>query len=75
MGNLDGKHYEDVYVVNPATGERTIALRKAQHVMAESPDGTKFLYYEDGAFSSFDMETRKSSNLTAQDSRQILRPR
>ncbi len=29
IGNLDGRHFQDVYVVNPATGERKLALRKA----------------------------------------------
>ena len=30
MGNLDGRRFEDVYVVDPATGERKLALRKAR---------------------------------------------
>jgi dienelactone hydrolase len=65
-GNLDGLHYQDVYVVNPTTGERKLALRKAQHVMGASPDGTRLLYYADGVFSVFDMESGKSAELTRQ---------
>jgi dienelactone hydrolase len=65
-GNLDGLHYQDVYVVNPATGERKLALRKAQHVMGASPDGTRLLYYADGVFSVYDMESGKSAELTRQ---------
>ncbi|HWC99744.1 MAG TPA: prolyl oligopeptidase family serine peptidase [Candidatus Sulfopaludibacter sp.] len=63
-GSLDGQRFQDVYVVNPATGERKLALRKAQHVMGESPDGTKFLYYQDGVFFAYDMAKDKSSQLT-----------
>ena len=65
-GNLDGKRYQDVYAVNPATGERKLALRKAQHAMGASPDGTRLLYYEDGVFSVYDMESGKSTELTKQ---------
>jgi acetyl esterase/lipase len=65
-GNLDGRRYQDVYVVNPDTGERKLALRKAAHVMAESPDGTRFLYYNDGVFFAYDMEGGKSTELTKQ---------
>ena len=64
-GNLDGRRYEDVYIVNPATGQRRVALKKAQHVMTASPDGTKFLYYNDGVFYAYDMDTGKSTDLTS----------
>ncbi|SPE22563.1 Peptidase S9, prolyl oligopeptidase active site domain protein (fragment) [Candidatus Sulfopaludibacter sp. SbA3] len=64
--NLDGRRFQDVYVVNPATGERKLALRKAAHVMGASPDGTKFLYYDDGVFYAYDMESGKSIELTKQ---------
>ncbi len=65
-GNLDGRHFQDVYVVDPATGERKLALRKAAHVMTESPDGTRFLYYDDGVFFAYDMASGKSTELTRQ---------
>ncbi len=38
-GSLDGRHFQDVYVVNPVTGERKLALRKSEHMMGASPDG------------------------------------
>lgn len=63
-GNLDGKRYQDIYVVNPATGERKLALRKAAHAMGASPDGTRLLFYDDGVFSVYDMQTGQSSALT-----------
>jgi dipeptidyl aminopeptidase/acylaminoacyl peptidase len=64
-GNLDGRRYEDVYVVDPSTGQRKIALKKARYVMGPSPDGTKFLYYDDGVFFAYDMGSGKSANLTS----------
>jgi dipeptidyl aminopeptidase/acylaminoacyl peptidase len=64
MGNLDGRRFQDVYVVNPMTGERKLALRKAQHMLGASPDGARLLYYEEGVFSVYDMETGKSKKLT-----------
>ena len=63
--NLDGRRFEDVYVVDPATGQRKLALKKAPHVMGSSPDGSKFLYYNDGVFYAYDMETGKSADLTS----------
>src|SRR5580658_531000 len=65
MGNLDGRRYEDVYVVDTSNGQRRLALKHAQHVMGESPDGLRFLYYQDGVFFSYDMETGKSTDLTS----------
>ena len=64
MGNLDGRRYQDVYVVDPLTGERRLALHKAPHMMGASPDGARFLYYDDGVFFSFDMAAGKSTDLT-----------
>ncbi len=65
MGNLDGRRFEDVYVVDASTGQRRVALKHAQHMMGESPDGLRFLYYQDGVFFSYDMETGKSTDLTS----------
>ncbi len=64
-GNLDGRRHEDVYVIDPATGQRKLALKKAPYVMGASPDGTKFLYYNDGVFYAYDMESGKSVDLTS----------
>src|SRR6266404_9549579 len=33
--------------------------------MGPSPDGSKFLYYDDGNYFSYDMEATKATNLTA----------
>ncbi len=64
MANLDGKRYQDVYTVDPATGERKLALRKARYFLGASPDGTQLLHYSDGVFYSYDVPSGKSTNLT-----------
>ena len=63
-GNLDGRSYQDVYVVNLKTGERKLALKKARWVNQATTDGTKFLYYEDGHFLVYDMASGQSTNIT-----------
>ena len=65
-GNLDGRRYEDVYAVNLVSGERKLALKKARWVEATSPDGTHILYYDDGAFYTFDMRTGQSYDISKQ---------
>jgi dienelactone hydrolase len=64
MGNLDGKHFEDVYTFNLQTGQRSLALKKARWVAAPSPTGTEFAYYDEGQYFVFDMATGKSTNIT-----------
>lgn len=64
MGNLDGRRYRDVYVVDPTTGERKVALKRARWYNGPSPDGESFLYYEDGHFFVYDMATGQSKNIT-----------
>lgn len=64
MSSLDGRSYSDVYVVDMKTGTRTLALKKARWTFGPSPDGTHFLYYEDGNFLTYDMTTGQSYNLT-----------
>jgi len=55
MSNLDGRSFRDVYVINLETGERKLALKKAQYMGQPSPDGTKFYYYEGGHYFLYDM--------------------
>jgi dipeptidyl aminopeptidase/acylaminoacyl peptidase len=62
--NLDGKRFEDVYRVDPKTGDRKLVLTKARWVFGTSPDGTHLLHYADGAFLSADLATGESHNLT-----------
>ncbi|MDQ3068603.1 MAG: S9 family peptidase, partial [Acidobacteriota bacterium] len=65
MGNLDGRAFRDVYTVNLATGERKTAIRKNRWVFGPSPDGTKFLYYDNKHFHVYDMASGQTRNITA----------
>jgi len=64
LGNLDGRRYQDVYVINLETGERRLALKKCRWYFGPSPDGTRFLYYADGHFHAYEMATGESANIT-----------
>ncbi len=52
---LDGKRLQDVYVIDLKTGERRLALKQNRYLMGSSPDGTKFLYFDDGQYHVYDM--------------------
>lgn len=64
-GSLDGRRYQDVYSVDLKTGARKPMLKKSRWAFAPSPDGTQFLYYDDGNFFNYDLATGQSVNLTA----------
>ena len=64
MANLDGKRFQDIYVIDLATGRRTLAVRKSRWTYGPSPTGTHFLYYDDGHFYTFDMTTNQATNIT-----------
>lgn len=65
MGNLDGRRYQDIYVVDMKTGARKLAVKKNRWAFSASPDGTQFLYYDDGHYFSYDLAKGESVNLTA----------
>ncbi|MBL8204036.1 MAG: S9 family peptidase [Blastocatellia bacterium] len=65
MGNLDGRRYQDVYVVDLKTGARKLALKKNRNAFGASPDGTQMLYFEDGHFFTYDLASNQSTNITA----------
>ncbi len=64
MGNMDGRRFRDVYVVDPATGERKLALKRARFYNGTSPDGQSLLYYDDGHFFVHNMATGQAKNIT-----------
>lgn len=64
MSNLEGRHYQDIYVVELKTGKRTLALQKSRWYFGASPTGTHFLYYDAGYFFTYDMATGKSVNIS-----------
>ena len=65
MSNLDGRRYQDIYVVDLKTGARKLALKKSRNAFGPSPDGTQMLYHEDGHFMTYDLASGQSTNITA----------
>jgi len=63
-GNLEGRRYRDVYVIDLKTGARKLALKKCRWYYMPSPDGTHFLFYDDGHFYTYEMATGKKFNIT-----------
>jgi len=57
----------DFFRVNTATGERTLMLERQlmQNAYGISPDGRKFLYWQDGRFHAYDLDTGTSTALGA----------
>ncbi len=64
LSNLDGRRYQDVYVIDMQTGDRKLALKKARNPGQPSIDGTKFFYFEDGHYFVYDMASGQSANVT-----------
>lgn len=64
IGNLDGRRYQDIYVFDLKSGTHKLALKKCRWYYTLSPDGTHFLYYDDGHFYTYEMATGKKYNIT-----------
>jgi len=64
MGNLEGRRYQDIYVYDLKTGKKNLALEKCRWYFGPSPDGTHFLYYQDGHYHTYEMATGKKFNIT-----------
>lgn len=62
--NLDGRGFQDIAVLDMATGRRTRALEKNRYYFGTLYDGAHFLYYVDGHFFTYDMATGRSVNVT-----------
>jgi dienelactone hydrolase len=64
MANLDGRRFQDIYAVDLATGQRTLALTRSRWTYGASPTGTHFAYYDGGHFHTYDMRTGQATNIT-----------
>ncbi|MCX6568816.1 MAG: prolyl oligopeptidase family serine peptidase [Candidatus Aminicenantes bacterium] len=62
--NLDGRNFQDIYVLDMKTGARTLALKKNRYYFGTLYDGGHFLYYDDGHFYTYDMTMGRSVNIT-----------
>jgi dipeptidyl aminopeptidase/acylaminoacyl peptidase len=57
QATLHGRSYQDVFVVDMHTGARRQVLTRNRWYFGPSPDGTHFLYYDEGRFHTCDMAT------------------
>ncbi len=64
IGNLEGRRYQDVYIIDMKTGERKLALKKYRWFSLPSPDGSHFLYYTDDHYYTYEMATGKTYNIS-----------
>jgi len=64
-GNIDGMRYHDVYAIDTRTGERKLAVKKSANREFISPDGSRFLYFDDGQYRVYDMAAGASRIITA----------
>ena len=62
--SLDGRRFQDVYVVDPRTGERWLAVEKCQWLFGASPDGNRFLFFDQGQFHTYEIALRQRYAIT-----------
>ena len=64
MGNMDGRRFRDVYVVNPGNRRAQAGAEARPLVQRPSPDGESLLYYENGHFFVKNMASGEAKNIT-----------
>jgi hypothetical protein len=62
--NLDGRRFMDIYAVDTKTGQRKVVRKHLRWGNGTSPDGAKYLFYENQHFYVFDAETGTERNIT-----------
>jgi dipeptidyl aminopeptidase/acylaminoacyl peptidase len=64
MGSLDGRRFENVYAIDLSTGERKMAVKHLRYFSGASPDGSRFLYYENGDYHVYSLAAGQDRNIT-----------
>jgi dipeptidyl aminopeptidase/acylaminoacyl peptidase len=64
MGSLDGRRYQDLFVVDLETGTRKMAVPHLRYFSGASPDGNHILYYVDGDYHVYTFSTGRDRNIT-----------
>jgi dipeptidyl aminopeptidase/acylaminoacyl peptidase len=65
QGNLDGRRFQDVYAVDLKTGKKVAIKKRLRWGNSQSPDATKYVYYEDKHYHVYDIEAGETRNITA----------
>jgi dipeptidyl aminopeptidase/acylaminoacyl peptidase len=63
-GNLTGRRFRDIYAIDTRTGQKTTIKKNLRWGNSASPDGTKYLYYEDRHFHVYDIEAGTTRTIT-----------
>jgi dipeptidyl aminopeptidase/acylaminoacyl peptidase len=64
LGNLDGRRFQDIHVIDMTTGSRRLAAKRVRWFNGISPDGESFLIYEDGHYYVHPMAAGEPRNIT-----------
>lgn len=63
-GNLYGRYFNDLFIIDLQTGERRPSLKKIRWSYTPSPDGERLLFFRDGHFHTLELATGKTANIT-----------
>jgi acetyl esterase/lipase len=64
QGNLDGQNYRDIFAIDTKTGQKKTVKKHLRWGNSASPDGSKYLYYENQHFWIYDIESGQTRNIT-----------
>jgi dipeptidyl aminopeptidase/acylaminoacyl peptidase len=64
QGNLDGQRFQDIYAIDTKTGQKKVVKKKLRWGSGASPDGSKYLFYENQHYHVFDAETGTTRTIT-----------
>jgi len=64
-GNIDGMRYRDLFVIDTRTGTSRLVVKKTPNRELVSPDGSKFLHFEDGQYRVYEMSGGEPRVITA----------
>ncbi len=64
LGNLDGRRFQDVHVIDMRTGARRLAAKRVRWFSGIAPDGESFLIFEDGNYHVHPMAGGPPRNIT-----------
>jgi dipeptidyl aminopeptidase/acylaminoacyl peptidase len=59
-----GPRFENVYVIDTATGERRRVLDRVEHFFGASPEGRYLLYLRDDHYRTYDLRQDRDRNIT-----------
>lgn len=65
FGQMFGRPYQDVWVIDVRTGQRRKALEKVRHFFGASPSGRKLAWYDGTHYWSQDVATGARTNMSA----------